>query len=122
MSFLIPVLIGVSAGISSGLFGIGGGIIIVPLVLYFFKVPQQSAIATSLISLLLPVGSLGLLQYYRSGFVNPENLKIGLTIAAGMLIGTFFGAKLATSLQAEILSKMFAVFLIIVAIRIWTTS
>lgn len=122
MPFILPIFIGLAAGISSGLFGIGGGIIIVPLLLFFYKLNQQSATATSLIALLLPVGSLGLWHFYRSGFVKSNNFKIGLLIAAGMVIGTFFGAKLATTLSSETLSKMFALFLVFIAIRIWLSN
>ncbi|MGZ3773408.1 MAG: TSUP family transporter [Pseudobdellovibrionaceae bacterium] len=122
MFFLLPILIGLAAGVSSGLFGIGGGVIIVPLVLFFYKLNQQSATATSLIALLLPVGSLGLWQFYKTGYVTSGNFKIGLLIAAGMLFGTLFGAKIATVLSSETLSKMFAVFLILLGIRVWMSN
>lgn len=122
MFFLLPILIGLTAGVSSGLFGIGGGVIIVPLVLFFYKLNQQSATATSLIALLLPVGSLGLWQFYKSGFVTSDNFKIGFLIAVGMLIGTFFGAKIAIFLSTGTLSKMFAVFLILLGIRVWMSN
>ena len=122
MEILIPLTIGIFAGISSGLFGIGGGIIIVPLLLYFYKFNQQMATATSLIALLLPVGAFGLWQYYKSGFVAPENLRIGLMIACGMLLGTFFGAKIASQLASETLSKIFAIFLMLVSIKVWFSN
>ncbi|MGZ3796065.1 MAG: TSUP family transporter [Pseudobdellovibrionaceae bacterium] len=122
MTFLIPILIGAAAGIASGLFGIGGGIIIIPLLLFTYKFSQQVSTATSLIALLLPVGSLGLWQYYRSGFVTNENIKIGFLIALGMIVGTFYGAKIATFLEADTLTKMFAVFLLLVAIRVWFSN
>lgn len=122
MSLAIAVGIGVFAGISSGLFGIGGGIIIVPLVLYVYKFSQQGATATSLIALLLPVGSLGLWQYYKAGFIDGTNVKVGLAIAAGMLVGAFFGAKIAAQLQGETLTKIFAAFLVLVAVRLWFSA
>ena len=119
---LVSLGIGLVAGISSGLFGIGGGVIIVPLLLYFFKYPQQMATATSLVALILPVGILGAIHYYKAGFIQPENIKIGLIIAAGMFVGALFGAKFASGLQSGTLSKMFSVFLIIVAVRLWLTA
>ena len=122
MPFLIPTLIGIAAGIASGIFGIGGGIIIIPLLIFIYKFDQQACTATSLIALLLPVGSLGLWQYYKSGFVNSTSWKIGLLIAFGMFMGTFFGAKLAISISGEWLTKSFAIFLFFVAVRIWSTA
>lgn len=119
MYLLVPIIIGVLAGVSSGLFGIGGGVIVVPLVLYHYKFSQQSATATSLIALLLPVGSLGIWQFYKSGLINSENFKIGLLIALGMLVGTYFGAKLGVQIQAKVLSKMFAMFLMFIALKVW---
>ena len=115
----MPVLIGITAGVSSGLFGIGGGVIIIPLLLFIYKFTQQVATATSLIALLLPVGAFGIWQYYRSGYITGVNLKVGLLIALGMLLGTFLGARIATVISGEILSKAFAVFLLAVAVRVW---
>lgn len=122
MQFVIPILIGLSAGVCSGLFGIGGGIIIVPLLVFFLKIPQQMATATSLMALLLPTGALGLWHYYQKGFLTGDNIKIGFFIAAGLFIGAFFGAKIATSLQSGTLTKIFAVFLVVIAVRLWVTS
>lgn len=122
MDILIPLSIGLMAGVSSGLFGIGGGIIIVPLVAFFFKFPQQSVVATSLVALLLPVGSLGVWQYYSQGFLTMTQVKLGLMIALGMLLGTLGGAKIASNLSGELLTKLFSIFLVIVAIRLWWSS
>jgi uncharacterized protein len=122
MTIIIAIGIGLLAGVSSGLFGIGGGILIVPMVAFFFKFTQQSATATSLVALLLPVGALGVWQYYQNGFIAAENFKIGFLIAAGVLFGTLFGAKIAASLSSENLTKIFAVFLIVVAVRLWWST
>ncbi len=122
MNYAIAIGIGLLAGVCSGLFGIGGGIIIVPLVAAIFQASQQSASATSLVALLLPVGALGVWQYYQSGFIGPENFKFGGLIALGILFGTFFGAKLAIQLTSDHLAKMFSIFLFIVAVRVWLTS
>ncbi|NTV99377.1 MAG: TSUP family transporter, partial [Chlorobiaceae bacterium] len=84
-----------------------------------FGMPQLSATATSLIALLLPVGLFGVIEYYRSGKIPPENLRFGLFIAAGLFLGAFFGAKLALYLPGKTLQKTFAVLLGIVALRLW---
>ena len=79
----------------------------------------QSAVGTSLIALLLPVGLLGVIEYYRSGKISMENILIGLIIAGGLFAGAYFGAKIATHLSNDLLRKAFAVFMGIVAIHLW---
>ena len=111
--------IGITAGLLSGMFGVGGGIVIVPALVLLFGMTQQSAIGTSLIALLLPVGILGVTEYYRTGKISNENIWIGLVIAVGLFCGAYFGAKIATHLSNEILRKAFAVFMGIVAFHLW---
>ena len=79
MQLIGLVSLGIVAGLLSGLFGVGGGIVIVPALVVFFGMTQQSAGGTSLISLLLPVGLLGMLEYYRSGKISMDNIWMGLT-------------------------------------------
>ncbi|MSP19673.1 MAG: sulfite exporter TauE/SafE family protein [Bdellovibrionales bacterium] len=110
---------GLLAGILSGLFGIGGGIVIVPMLVFFLKMPQLSANGTSLVALLLPVGGLAVFEYYRLGKITSENIKWGLLISIGLFIGAFLGAKLATQLPEVILRRVFVFFLIGVAIKMW---
>jgi uncharacterized membrane protein YfcA len=119
MQLFILFVIGVAAGLLSGMFGVGGGVIIVPALVFLFGMNQQSASATSLIALLLPVGLLGVIEYYRSGKIGTENIWLGLAIAAGLFAGAFFGARLAIELSSDMLRRMFAVFLVFVAIRLW---
>ncbi len=119
---LMCLFVGLLAGICSGLFGIGGGVIIVPLIGLLFQFNQQNAVATSLVALLLPVGALGVWQYYRSGFLESIHWKTGLLIALGLFLGTLLGSKIAVGLSASLLKKMFAAFLVIVAIRLWWTA
>ena len=111
--------IGIGAGLLSGMFGVGGGLVIVPAMVLFFGMTQQSAVCTSLIALLLPVVLLGVIEYYRSGKISMENILIGLIIAGGLFAGAYFGAKIATHLSNDLLRKAFAVFMGIVAIHLW---
>ncbi len=111
--------VGVSAGVLSGMFGVGGGIIIVPALVLLFGMTQQGAIATSLMALLLPVGFLGVMEYFRAGKISGENILIGIVIAAGLFAGASFGAKIAIHLSGEMLRKAFAVFMGIVALHLW---
>lgn len=116
MTTFIFLAIGLGAGVLSGLFGVGGGVLIVPALVFFLKYTSHSAVGTSLGALLLPVGALGALAYYRSG--NLE-LKASLLIAIGLFLGAFFGARIALSLSPVHLSRAFAVFLVLVAARMW---
>lgn len=113
LSFL---LIGLGAGVLSGLFGIGGGIVIVPALLFFAKYQPHMATGTSLGALLLPVGALGAWQYWKAG--NLE-WRASLLIAVGLFFGAFFGARVAQQIPAPVLKKAFAVFLVLVAIQLW---
>lgn len=107
------LLVGLVAGILSGLFGIGGGIIMVPSLIAFFGLEMLNANATSLAAMLLPVGILGVITYYKAGYIN---VKHSLWIAVGLLAGSFFGAELAVSVDVKILSKLYAAFLLYVAV------
>jgi uncharacterized protein len=113
---LLFLIIGLGAGVLSGLFGIGGGIVIVPALMYFAKYQPQMATGTSLAALILPVGLLGAITYYRAGHID---VRSSLLIAAGLFVGAFFGARIAQSLSPVMLRKLFAVFLVLVAIQLF---
>lgn len=106
-------LIGVLAGVMSGLFGIGGGIVMVPTMIAIFGMDMLSANATSLTAMLLPVGILGVINYYKAGLVN---LRDSLWISLGLLLGSFFGAELALSVDIALLAKLYAAFLLYVVL------
>ena len=116
---MLYILIGIGAGVLSGLFGIGGGVISVPALLYVARMSQLTATGTSLGALLLPVGALGAWEYYRTGNLD---VRAALVIAVGLFFGAFFGAKLAHVLTAVQLRRGFAVFLVLVAMRVWTSK
>lgn len=110
------IAIGFSAGILSGLFGIGGGLVIVPALILLARLTPITAIGTSLAALLLPVGALGAWEYYKKGHLN---VPAALFIALGLLFGAWLGARLAQQLSPVQLKRAFAVFLVLVAGRIW---
>jgi uncharacterized membrane protein YfcA len=112
-------LIGVAAGVLSGLFGIGGGVVIVPALLFFARMTPLGATGTSLGALLLPVGALGAYEYYRNGNLD---IRASLLLALGLFLGAFFGAKLAQNLTPLVLKRSFAVFLVLIAARMWTAK
>ncbi|NDF15177.1 sulfite exporter TauE/SafE family protein [bacterium] len=113
------ILLGTLAGILSGLFGIGGGIVLVPSLVFFLKYEPQAAIGTSLTAMLLPVGALGVWQYYQTGKITFEHLRAGGLIALGLFIGAWLGARIAGSLPVATLQRGFAILLVIAAMRLW---
>ncbi len=106
--------LGVIVGFISGLVGIGGGVLIVPALVYLFGVSQQTAQGTTLAVLIPPIGILAALAYYQAGHVD---LKIALLICLGFVIGGWFGATYAIKLPVELMTKVFAVFLILIGIK-----
>ena len=111
---LILLLIGLAAGVLSGVVGIGGGIIIVPALIYFLGFSQRMAQGTSLAILLLPIGLLGVWQFYKGGYVD---IRVTLVIAITFFFGSYFGSRIALTVPQETLKKIFAFVLIIVAIK-----
>ena len=117
MTTVLLLLIGLGAGVLSGVFGIGGGIIVVPALIFLLKYAPQQAAATSLAALVLPLGAaVGAWTYYKAGQLE---IMPAVIIALGMMCGAFFGAKLATSVDAVILKRAFAVLLVVMAVRMW---
>jgi uncharacterized membrane protein YfcA len=116
------VLAGILAGILSGFFGIGGGLILIPFLVLALGFTQHMANGTSLVALLTPVGIFGVLEYYRAGKIGPDNVKAGLIIAIGMLAGVYLGSRGALLLTSPVLRKLFAIFLLLVAVKMWFTN
>ena len=112
MILVALVFLGIFAGILSGLFGIGGGIIMVPMLVTVYGFHILNANATSLAAMLLPVGILGVIAYYKAGYVN---LRDSFWLAIGLLGGSFIGGELAVSINVALLSKLYAVFLLYIA-------
>jgi hypothetical protein len=113
---VVFLVIGLFAGVLAGLFGIGGGLLIVPALVFIARMPIQVAIGTSLGALLLPAGLLGAMVYYRAGHLD---VRAGLLLALGLFVGAYFGAQIAHELKTVTLTRLFAVFLVFVAVRLW---
>jgi uncharacterized protein len=113
---LIFLCIGLVAGVLAGLFGIGGGIVIVPLLLFGTSMPMLTATGTSLGALLLPVGAIGAWTYYKSGHLD---VAAALWIALGLTIGVMVGAKFAQTMSPVLLRRAFSVLLVAVAMKMW---
>ena len=110
---LLLVGIGLATGLVSGLFGIGGGLLLIPALIYLVGYTQHEATGTSLAVLLLPVGLGAVLEYYRHGFVD---LKAALIIAVAVLVGGWFGAVLANQISGPYLRLAFACFVVCVGL------
>ncbi|HHT9120718.1 MAG TPA: TSUP family transporter [Candidatus Hypogeohydataceae bacterium YC41] len=111
---LLYLLLGLVAGILSGLIGIGGGIIIVPALVLLFGLSQHKAQGTTLALMVPPIGILAAWTYYKQGYVD---LQIAAFVCLGFFFGGLLGAKLATSLSNIALERIFGVALLIVALK-----
>ena len=113
-TILILLIIGVAAGALSGLLGIGGGIILIPALVFFMGLGQQTAQGTSLAMMLPPIGILAAYNYYKAGQVN---IKFALILAVAFIAGSYFGSKVAVSISPILMKKIFGVILLLVAIK-----
>ena len=116
MMTVVAILIGLATGVVSGLIGLGGGVLIVPALVYVLKMSQHQAQGTSLATLLLPIGFFGFLAYYRQGNVD---LRVAALLAVGFAIGVFAGGRWAQAISDVTLRRVFAVTLVVVATRMW---
>ena len=115
---IVLLVVGILAGFLSGMVGVGGGIIIVPALVYFLSFSQQQAQGTSLLLLLLPTGIFAVMNYYKAGYVD---WKAAMIIASTFLLGGFLGSKIAISIDQNTVKKIFAAFMILMGLKmlIW---
>jgi uncharacterized membrane protein YfcA len=114
MTALGSILIGIVAGIASGFFGIGGGLVMIPAMVYFFNLSQHQAQGTSLAVLTPPLLLFAAIKYYNDGNVN---LRMAVFIALGFVGAAYLGARFATLIPDPILKRLFGVLLLIVSIK-----
>jgi uncharacterized protein len=118
-TILILIIIGIVAGVISGFVGVGGGIIIVPALVYFMGVTQHEAQGTSLLLMLPPIGILAVMNYHKAGQIN---YTYGIIIAITFIIGAYFGSKLSLKLSPGLVKLIFGLILIYVSIRMIYTG
>jgi len=111
--------IGLAAGVCAGMFGIGGGLIIVPALVFVLGMRELEAIGTSLAALIPPVGLLGAAEYWRGGYMN---IRWAVLIALGLFLGAWFGAKIMIGLPQYLVRRIYAGFLIAIATRMLITG
>lgn len=118
---ILLILVGLAAGILSGMVGVGGGIIVVPALVLFLGFSQHEAQGTSLGLLLLPVGILAVLNYYKQGYID---IKVVGIMSVAFVLGGWLGSRLSLSLPQDTVKKIFAIVLFYTAFRMmgWDTT
>jgi len=113
---MILLVIGLVAGAFGGMVGIGGGLIMIPALVLLAGLTQHEAVGTSLAVMLPPIGLFAAYNYYKAGQVN---LTYALIVAAAFMVGSFFSSKIAVAISENVIRKIFSVFLIVVAIKMF---
>jgi len=114
-TFIILIIIGLLAGVLSGLVGVGGGILMIPLLIIFLGLTQHQAQGTALFAMLPPIGILAAINYYKEGFVKWE---YAIVIAFTFVIGGYLGSKLSLSLPPQTVRRIFGIIMLLGAIKL----
>jgi uncharacterized membrane protein YfcA len=115
-SVISLLVLGIGIGIISGLIGLGGGVFLIPTLVYVYGMDQHRAQGTSVATLLLPIGAMAFWKYYAAGNVD---LKIAALVAAGFFVGGYFGAAWAQALPTLVLRRIFAGCLAVIAVKLF---
>lgn len=113
-TIFILLVLGLLAGMLSGMVGIGGGIVIVPVLVYFLGFTQHQAQGTVLFMFLLPIGILGVFNYYQAGHID---WKTAFIIASTFVIGSYFGSKISIAIDQTTLRKVFGVIIFLLSLK-----
>ncbi|MFT6844208.1 MAG: putative membrane protein YfcA [Flavobacteriales bacterium] len=113
-TIIVLASIGITAGVLSGFIGIGGGVVIVPALIYFLSMSQHEAQGTSIALMLPPIGILAAMNYYKAGTLN---IKYALVVAATFIIGGYIGSKISLQLPAEVVKRVFGFIMLVVALK-----
>ena len=114
LTIIILVIIGIAAGMLSGVAGVGGGVIIIPALIFLLGMTQFEAQGTSLAMMIPPIGIMAAFNYYKDGYIN---WKYAAILAVFFFIGGYFGSKIALSIPQNIVKKSFAIFIILVGVK-----
>ena len=113
---LLLVVVGLITGALAGMLGIGGGIIMIPALVYIFGFSQYQAIGTSLAVMLPPIGLFAAYNYYKAGHIN---VWYAIILAVTFMVGSYFSSKFALNIPQQVLRKIFSVFVIIIALKMF---
>ena len=114
LTILILIVIGLAAGVLSGFAGVGGGVIIIPALIFLLGMTQFEAQGTSLAMMIPPIGIMAAFNYYKDGYIN---WKYATILAIFFVIGGYFGSKFALNIPQNIVKKSFAVFIILIGVK-----
>jgi uncharacterized membrane protein YfcA len=114
LNTILFLIVGLVVGFSSGIVGVGGGVFVIPILVFLFGFSQKMAQGTSLAMLLPPVGILAVMTYYNSGNID---IKVAIILALGYFAGAYFGSSLAVTLSNDMLKKIFGVLLLGVSLK-----
>lgn len=117
ITLVLLILIGLFAGAMSGFVGIGGGVIIVPALVYIIGLSQHEAQGTSLILMLPPIGILAVMNYYKAGQINSTTIWYGVIIAIAFILGGYFGSRISLKLNANVVKLVFGVLMLYISFR-----
>lgn len=113
---ILLIITGLIAGMLGGMFGVGGGIVVIPALIFIFGMTQHQAQGTSTAFMLLPVGMLAFINYYKAGHIN---IKYASILAITFFVGSYFGSKLAINISETSLKKIFSIFIILAGIKMF---
>ena len=113
-TIIILIIIGFATGVLGGMVGVGGGVILVPALVFILGFSQLDAQGTSLALIMFPVGLLAVIQYYKQGHVN---FNIVFLLAIGFVIGSFLGSKISLSIPQQTVKRVFAILMLVIAIK-----
>ncbi len=115
MVWLAYIVLGLAAGVFSGLVGLGGGVLVIPALVFLFKMSQHMAQGTTLAMMVPPIGLLAAWTYYRNG---NADIKVAALMCAGFFFGGLLGAELANSIPTKVMEKVFGAALLLISLRI----
>lgn len=119
-TFIVLMFIGILAGVVSGFIGVGGGIVVVPLLIFFLGLSQHQAQGTSLALMLPPITILACFNYYKTGNLN---ISYAVVLALFFIIGGYYGSKLSLRLSPDVVKFVFGLIMLYVAVRmVWSSS
>lgn len=113
-TIIILIIIGFATGVLGGMVGVGGGVILVPALVFILGFSQLDAQGTSLALIMFPVGLLAVVQYYKQGHVD---FNIVFLLAIGFVIGSFFGSKISLSIPQQTVKRIFAILMLVIAVK-----
>jgi uncharacterized protein len=119
LTFLILIIVGLIAGFLGGMIGLGGAIILIPAMVMLLPMDQRMAQGTTIAVMLPPVGFFAAYNYYKAGYVN---IKYALVIAVVFMLGSYLGSKLALNVPVNVLKKIFALVLVLIATKMVFTK